>query len=186
MNINDILTIENQYSTDKWAGNRRTALEFASTFSRIPTFAQFGVANGESARWLIPLCDELHLYDSFEGLPRDWNEKFKQGHFKCEIPKFTESHVSIHVGWFNDTILKFNDKKFGLIHLDADLYESTKVILDNITTFPGQVLVFDEFYNIPQAEENEQKAFIEWISNNNIQYELLGKTSYSQVIVRIK
>jgi hypothetical protein len=186
MIINNAKIIENRYE-DFYIGNRRTSIESAIEISNGGIFAQFGVYKGESANWILQndKCEELHLYDSFEGLPEDWNNKFKKGHFKCEIPFFDDKRVSLYPGLFEDNIEKFNKIKFDIIHIDCDLYSSTKTVLDNIIFFKNQILLFDEMYNIPNSENHELKAFIEWTTINNINYEIIGRTKYSQVIIKI-
>lgn len=191
INLDKIKTIPNKYTKEYGnksyhKGNRRSSLEFATSLSPNKIFAEFGVFKGESANWLLNSnCEELHLFDSFEGLPSDWNNKFKKGHFKCDIPYFSDDRVRLVKGYFEDNIDKFNNIEFGLIHIDCDLYESTKTILNNIKTFKNQILVFDEFYNIDNSENHEFKAFFEFVFEFNIKYEILGKTEYSQVVIKI-
>jgi hypothetical protein len=186
-----ITTIPNRYNkkygkNSYSKGNRRTALEFAIPFSENNIFCEFGVFKGESANWLLDSkCEKLYLFDSFEGLPKDWNEKFKKGHFKCDVPTFNDPRVVLIKGYFEDNINKFNEIQFGLVHIDCDLYDSTKTILNNIKIFKNQIIVFDEFYNINNSENHEYKAFLEFINERNVKYEILGKTEYSQVIIRI-
>jgi hypothetical protein len=187
MNLDSVKIIENRYK-DFYKGNRRTSLEEAIEITKGGIFAQFGVYKGESSNWMLESnkCKELHLYDSFDGLPEDWNEKFKKGHFKCEIPNFDDNRVVVYPGLFENTFEKFNKIKFDLIHIDCDLYSATKTILDNIIFFTDQIFVFDEMYNINNSENHEMKAFKEWVNTNNINYDVICKTRYSQVIIKIK
>lgn len=184
--LENVRIIENKYD-DFYTGNRKTSLEKAIELTEGGVFAQFGVYRGESARWILEShkCEELHLYDSFEGLPEDWNNKFKKGHFKCEIPNFEDNRVSMYPGLFENNIKSFNKIKFDLVHIDCDLYSATKTVLDNIIFFKNQIFVFDEMYNIPNSENHEMKAFNEWIIKNDIKYDIIGRTKYSQVIIKI-
>jgi hypothetical protein len=186
IDLKNVKIIDNKYE-DFYTGNRRTSLEYGMSFSKGGIFAQFGVYKGESAKWILESnkCEELYLYDSFEGLPEDWNNKFKKGHFKCDIPNFEDNRVIIYEGLFNETIDKFNNIKFDLVHIDCDLYSATKTVLDNLIYFKNQIIVFDELYNIQGSQNHEMKAFVEWVNKNNIKYEILGKTNYSQVIIKI-
>lgn len=183
--IKNISTIPNRYE-NFYTGNRRTSLEFAMELTKNGVFAQFGVYKGESAKWLLTdKCQELYLYDSFEGLPENWNRRFKKGHFKCEMPFFDDPRVKIVKGFFEETVDRFNKIQFGIINIDCDLYSSTMTVLNNIEIFNGQILVFDEMYRIQSSQENEMKAFLDWSKYKNIDYNVLGKTGYSQVIIEL-
>jgi hypothetical protein len=185
MDFKSIPTIQNNYS-DFYSGNRRSSLEYALHYAPNGEFSQFGVYKGESALWMLTdKCEKLYLYDSFEGLPEDWNSQFTKGHFKCEVPVFGDNRVKIIKGYFEDVIDEFNSIKFGLVHIDCDLYSSTKVVLNNLKTFKGQIIVFDEIYNIAGSDIHELKAFSEWVTEKNIKFESLAKTNYSQLVIRI-
>ena len=71
--------------------------------------------------------------------------------------------------------------------MDADLYSSTKCIFDNLKDYIDNdcVIVFDELINYPgfDGDNGELKAFYEFITKNNVNYEWLGKNnSYSNSI----
>jgi len=61
------------------------------------------------------------------------------------------------------------------IHIDCDLYSSTKFILNTVKEYinPGCVIVFDELVNYPgfDGDTGELKAFYEFITENNVKYE---------------
>lgn len=170
---------------DFWQASRKLALQIAKEVAPNKNFAQFGVYEGESAEWLIDGCETLHLFDSFEGLPTDWNGKFQKGHFACDVPHFDDDRVTIVKGLFKDTVMDYYFDRFGLVHMDADLYDSTQDVLYNMSVFKGQVFVFDEIYNIPDAENNEYKAFKEWVEYFDIKWEGIARTPYAQVVIRI-
>ena len=182
--LSDVDILKNRYA-EFTSGHRRTCLEYAMTLASNKIFAEFGVYKGGSAKILLNGCEKLYLYDSFEGLPCDWNEQFKKGHFKCDIPSFNDPRVIISQGLFEDVIDKFNNIEFGLVNIDCDLYESTKTVLYNLKTFYGQIIVFDEFFNIDKSLENEYKAFKEWVEEKKVNYDILARTEYSQAIVKI-
>ena len=62
--------------------------------------------------------------------------------------------------------------------MDADLYSSTKCILDNLKDYIDDecIIVFDELVNYPgfDGDKGELKAFYEFITDNNVNYELIG------------
>ena len=71
---------------------------------------EFGVAEGASTRQLAAMTPRpIHGFDSFEGLPEDWaGTEEKRGKFSTggRLPQVPSS-VSLHPGWFEDTIPKF-------------------------------------------------------------------------------
>ena len=127
-------------------------------------WAEFGVMSGGTARvWhrKLPEDGKLYLYDSFIGLPEQWNDA-KAGHFTCngKVPAFNDPRIVIKKGWFKDTLPL--DDLLGFVHIDCDLYSSTKDALAGINVAKGTVILFDEFWGIPGWEENEYKALMEW------------------------
>jgi len=70
------------------------------------------------------------------------------------------------------------NKKVSFVHIDCDLYSSTKHVLNNLINFLDNecIIVFDELVNYPgfDGETGELKAFYEFIIENNIRYEWIG------------
>ena len=143
-------------------------------------WAEFGVRSGKSARALLELLPpgrgQIHLFDSFEGLPEEWDRGegvgvSQAGHFACEVPEFSDSRAHVHKGWFDDTLQPFKDKNqyliFDLMHVDCDLYSSTKTVLDvfRTATTAGTVLIFDDIAGYPNWREGQWKAWQEWIGD---------------------
>lgn len=134
---------------------------------------------------------EMHFYafDSFEGLPPVRNavdlevEQFRGGQYACGKDAFTSNLVCagvdlsrVHlVEGFYDTSLNDAMKKniplraAAIIHVDVDLYESTRQLLDFVTDYvqDGTVIVFDDWFCFKgHPERGEQKAFREWLGRN--------------------
>lgn len=91
------------------------------------------------------------------------------------------SNVKLIKGWFNETLLPFiqsQNKKVSFLHLDADLYSSTKYILDVLKPYLDTdcIVVFDELVNYPgfDGETGELRAFYEFIQENHVDYEWIG------------
>jgi hypothetical protein len=64
------------------------------------------------------------------------------------------SNVTLIKGWFDQTLPPFLEKHpapVSFLHVDCDLYSSTKTIFDSLRTRfrPGTVIVFDEYFNYP-------------------------------------
>ncbi len=154
---------------------------------------EFGVAAGKSVNFIARLLPSVTVYgfDSFEGLPEDWRDGLPKGHFKVRgLPK-VESNVMLIPGWFDETLPDFlaeHPQHIAFLHVDCDLYTSTKTIFDALEKRirPGTVILFDEFFNYPGWKEGEYKAFIEFVERTRIPFEYIGYNRYgTQVAIRI-
>lgn len=143
-------------------------------------WAEFGVYKGTTLKYFASKAPKnimIYGFDSFEGLPEDWDKFHKKGYFKTKMPKLNLPNVTLVKGWFNESLPKFLSEhqlgQVGFIHMDVDLHYSTKTVLDLLTPHisSGTVIVFDEFYNHPRFEEHEFKALNEWAKENEISYE---------------
>jgi len=175
--------------------DRLDLLSFA--YSRAPEAGlvlEFGVEKGASLRHLAGLTSrQVHGFDSFEGLPADWNgTQSAQGTFSLQgrLPKVPANAV-LHVGWFDATLPDFlarDASPCALIHVDCDIYASTVSIFANLAPRirPGTVIVFDEYFNYPGWRQHEYKAFQEFIAASGLQYRYLGfSAEKGHVAVRI-
>lgn len=158
---------------------------------------EFGVFTGGTFRQLrnsLPLEYELHGFDSFEGLPEDWegtSEKKGDMSTNGNIPDIP--NVTYYKGWFTETLPQYKAvaAPIALLHIDCDLYSSTVEVLYGLKEYilSGTVIVFDEwYYNHNDIEENrqhEQKAFLEWVDEFNVKYELLDLIEDERRIVVI-
>ena len=163
-------------------------------------WAEFGTAKGVSLKImydLIPDDAHLHLFDSFEGLPEDWLDAngvifLPKGKFKTTPPEwiFKKPRIVVHKGMFNDTIPTFakeQQKPLSFIHIDCDLYSSTKTIFDNINKLivKGTIICFDEFFSYRGWEVHEFKAFHEYIDKYSRKYKYLGRTQSEKAWLKI-
>jgi hypothetical protein len=132
--------------------------------------AEFGVWKGETLRLLAHEAGPSRKvvgFDSFEGLPEDWGQLLPKGHFRTAVPDFaSEPTVSLEVGRIEDTLPRFLDREaraFALVHIDCDIYATTRFILERILPrMPrGAVLVFDEYYGYPSYADHEHRAWRE-------------------------
>lgn len=144
------------------------------------TGLEFGVGKGNSLR---RICSEMFTYgfDSWDGLPEDWRPGFPKGMFACEPPQLVHTHLV--KGLFSDTVPLFELDDLGhitLVHLDADLYSSTKAILDNLdhtkVFTPGTFVVFDEWHGFPGAgpDDHEQRAWREFADRTGLKWSVVG------------
>jgi hypothetical protein len=121
----------------------------------------------------------VHGFDSFEGIPEAWNDE-PRGSYSAEgmLPE-VPSNVVLHKGWFDDVLPPFVSKHtepVKLLHIDCDLYSSTKTIFSHLhkQIVPGTVIVFDEFIGYKSWQQDEFKAFTEASSAYSWEYELLA------------
>ena len=153
---------------------------------------EFGVFNGKSIRQIAALThNTVHGFDSFEGIPEDWNHE-TSGSYSTEgiIPEVPDN-VILHAGWFENSIPKFIQQESGPIrfmNIDCDLYSSTKTVLDGLAkqVVPGTVMVFDEYIGNISWREDEHKAFTEAAQTYGWKYEILSFSFVTkQVTIRI-
>ncbi|NQU99080.1 class I SAM-dependent methyltransferase [Candidatus Woesearchaeota archaeon] len=99
---------------------------------------------------------KLHVFDSFQGLPDtsfEDGEILKNG-LACtnkesvikNFEKFKVKKPVIHDGWFNETLNNL-PKKICFVHLDANVYSSTKFALEKV--YPklskGGIILIDDY-----------------------------------------
>jgi hypothetical protein len=122
-------------------------------------YLEFGVFEGAATRWwakrLLHPHTRLIGFDTFEGLPETWNEAYKKGHFSVggNLPVVNDSRVSFEKGLFSETLPKLDIPEHDVLvlNMDADLYSSTKYVLDSLRDriTVGTYLYFDEFSDRP-------------------------------------
>ena len=139
----------------------RRALEFVTIGGVVGEVLEFGVLGGWSARIFAETMrdlfnlNQLHLFDSFEGLPEYasevdrnsfeiggrniWTDKmrfpqeflvqFGQPHYWHIRDRLSEviraERIVIHKGYYADSLKANLGIKAALVHLDCDLYQST-------------------------------------------------------------
>lgn len=154
---------------------------------------EFGVATGRTLNHFARLLPQKTVYgfDGFDGLPEDWTSRMQKGFFaRNELPK-VRKNCELVVGWFNETLPKFvkdHQDHIALLHVDSDLYSSAVTVLNTLNRqlVEGTVIVFDEYMNYPGWQLDEFKAWQEFVSKNNIEYEYIGRVSkHQKVAVRI-
>jgi O-methyltransferase len=148
-------------------------------------FVEFGVYKGGSAWRLARVASEqgreLHLYDTFEGIPfRAEVDSHQVGDFAdtsyeavCEaIPD-----AKVHRGVFPETLVKMPPIAF--VHVDADQYQSIKAALDVLGPLmvPGGAMIFDDVPCLPGAT----LALQEWLQERRMAYEM---TAANKALVR--
>ncbi|MGY8962977.1 MAG: TylF/MycF/NovP-related O-methyltransferase [Rhodospirillales bacterium] len=138
----------------------------------------------------------LHLFDSFEGLPETTEEADlkspmvasgawapgrcfginpEQLRDSCAQYLSTD-RIHIYEGWFKDTIPVLSDStKLAFVHIDCDLYSSTRDVLDGLLNraliSEGALLYFDDWdCNASSLGLGERHAWSEAAETYGIKY----------------
>ena len=157
-------------------------------------FYEYGVWRASSFKYLIKVFKKGYGFDTFTGLPEDWNVGHgieKKGSYSSDgnVPKIKGGEFI--VGKFEDTLPFFFSKSrpiASVINFDADLYSSTicalnfsKSVMDKDT-----ILIFDEFIMHESWEQDEFKALNEFCSINHLSYEVVAISFFTkQVAVKL-
>lgn len=175
--------------------NKYELLTFAlSKVSLDGLFLEFGVYSGNTINHISkekPYC-KIYGFDSFEGLPESWRSGFEKGKFTKENLPEVNSNVTLIKGWFDQTLPSFvneHSEQIAFLHVDCDLYSSTKTVFNTLNNRikSGTVIVFDEYFNYPNWQNHEYKAFQEFIKDSGLEYEYIGYVyTLEQVAVIIK
>jgi O-methyltransferase len=179
--------------------------------------AEFGTMSGSTAQalaiaivaaearspWMTK--KQLHLFDSFEGLPEISSEVDAQSPHVlagvwapkgCKVLSMPElrrvverllpsSRVTIHKGWFADTIKALPDStRFSVIHFDGDLYSSMIDALvpcfERRFITEGAIICFDD-WNCNKSSDafGERRAWIELVEKYNIKFSHAGNYGWA-------
>lgn len=149
---------------------------------------EFGVRRGTSITVLAGVAgQEVHGFDSFEGLPEDWQNEsagvMTTGAVLPEVP----ANVRLHAGWFEDTLDPFLAAQAGpvrLVNIDSDIYASARFVLDRLKgrIQPGTVIVFDEFIGNRTWADDEFKAFAEYVAESGVRWRVLALAPFTKQV----
>lgn len=142
--------------------------------------AECGVYKGGSARLLATIFPnkKIFLFDSFEGMIENdiLDKGHKKGDFKDTSLEQVKSYLSdkpncaFFPGWIPSSASFLNEEKFCFVHLDLDLYQSTKASIEIFwpKIVSGGVMVFDdwEWENCPGVTQ----SITEYFDNQGIQH----------------
>jgi hypothetical protein len=160
--------------------------------SALGHYLEFGVYKGGSISFIakhVGASQTVHGFDSFRGLQEAWSGDSFSFDLDGHPPKVPDN-VVLHQGFFADTLpgwLEQNPGPAALIHIDCDLYEPTRCVLEYLEDriVPGTIIIFDEYFNYPNWQAHEFRAFSELVQRCHIQYEYLSYARF-QVAVKIK
>ena len=172
----DPIFVGETQSADYMMSIRKHLVESTRAITLKGHWCEFGVRAGRSLNWMIDEYPKqvIHAFDSWQGLPEEWNHGTgKVADMSCNPPTVPE-HIHLHKGWFKDTVPTWKENNKGpvaFLHMDADIYSSTKEVLTllNDRIVAGTVITFDEFCNfrlsgkMSKWEDQEFLALIEWM-----------------------
>jgi hypothetical protein len=143
-------------------------------------FLEFGVWQGSWLRQMAAVRPvTFHGFDSFEGLPEPWST-YDKGYFDLEgrLPDMPPN-VELVKGWFHETLPPFLERHgeaVSFVHVDCDLYSSTRTVLDLIGPrfVEGTQIVLDDFMLEPGWQREEHRAFFEFVERSGWGFEYTG------------
>lgn len=188
-------------AVETWSRMFNTVFDFIYASRLDGDVYEFGTYNGYTARHLALAMNangrspatRLHLFDTFTGFPeltstidrKSYEVQAGWDAGGCAAAPGAAQRVrqmlamllpperfTVNVGGFADTLTPMTaHRPAALIHVDCDLYESTKIVFDRMLDFgmvqDGTVLVFDDF-NCARAnpEFGERRAMHEAFDDN--------------------
>lgn len=163
---------------------RLDLIDIAISSAKLDGFVvEVGVFKGESLNYFAKKLPAQTIYgfDTFEGLPDIWRTGRPAGSYNSgDIDWLTfEKNCKLYKGLCADTLPGFKQEELGnakLIHIDCDLYQGAKDTLTilNDRIVRGTVILFDEYFNYPDWQLHEFKAFQEFISETGKKYDYLA------------
>jgi O-methyltransferase len=189
--------------------------QYVYGFDVVGDIAEFGTMTGKTAGLLahaVRVSDvqfeknlrlaglpvkNLHLFDSFKGLPSSessavdalsphvlskiWREGALIGLSAEQLAAhigviLDEERIFIHEGWFSETMPQLDtEARFALVHIDCDLYSSTVDVLDQLFSrgmlSEGAMVLFDD-WNCNKASNafGERRAWTESVEKYQVQF----------------
>jgi tetratricopeptide (TPR) repeat protein len=157
-------------------------------------FYEFGVWRASSFKYLIKTFKKGYGFDTFSGLPEDWDvgsHVEKKGTYTSDGNVPNVNGGDFIVGRFEDTLPVFFSERHliaSVMNFDADLYSSTicalnfsKSVMDKDT-----ILIFDQLIMNESWEQDEFKALNEFCSTNQCSYKVIAISFFTkQVAVKL-
>jgi len=138
------------------------------------SFAEFGVYQGRTSKFLHALAPErrLYLFDTFAGFPQEDAQAANDDRFKDtsqeSVGRFIGDlqNVIFRAGFFPETAAGLEDERFSLVMLDCDLYQSA---LAGLRFFYPRLIAGGYFflhdYNSSESERAIMRAASEFLED---------------------
>lgn len=149
---------------------------------------EFGVyVGGTINRMALYTNRTIFGFDSFEGLPENWEGRidpngstYPKGLFNLggNLPRVA-GNVKLIKGWYKDVLPTFitsHNEPITFIHIDCDIYSSTVNVLEALHQNIAKdcIIAFDELVGYNGFEGHEWKAWWEFVDKYNIEFEWIG------------
>ncbi len=127
-------------------------------------FAEIGVYKGGSALRLAEFGRELHLFDTFTGIPAaepgDTHRVGDFGDTDADQVVAILPDAFFHIGVFPDT-LPPDLGGFAFVHVDCDQYASVRDCIRELgpRMVPGGIMLFDDYACLDSATRAVDEAF---------------------------
>jgi O-methyltransferase len=148
-------------------------LDLCNSFRQVPgDYVECGVWRGGMSAAIAEVLGEqrqLHLFDSFEGLPpaREidgkaalaWQQNTTSPDYfdnctaderfvKEAMTLARHENYCLYKGWFDKTLPGSIQRPIGILRLDGDWYDSTMACLDNLypKVVAGGLIILDDYY----------------------------------------
>ena len=168
-------------------------------------FVECGVYAGAQCAAMAYACEiygdnsrMVHLFDSFEGVPKAGPEDGKVGKIIEGGSKFTidqckfhmtntfgidERQLEYHEGWFKDTVFDAGIDKIAILRLDGDLYSSTLDCLEGLygSLVHGGFLIIDDY-----MLDGCKQAVHEFRDKHKLDWKILPIPAYHHTPVYIR
>ncbi|HUY00113.1 MAG TPA: class I SAM-dependent methyltransferase [Candidatus Deferrimicrobium sp.] len=143
-------------------------------------FLEFGVWKGFSLNYLSDCRPDKIFYgfDSFYGLPEKWGSNYPKGFGYLENIPLVNDNVRLVVGLFQDTLDQFlreHKEPVSFLHLDADLFSSTKYVLNKLADEgrikEGTIIEFDELFyqnDFNSVLNDEHRVYLDFIKKYDV------------------
>jgi hypothetical protein len=154
-------------------------------------YLDFGTLTGNVIKVMSSLLPNNIIYgfDSYKGYPEEFGVQSK-GAWGIPIPTNFPSNTKLVVGLFQDTLydfLKEKQQKINIIHIDCDLYDSTKCVLDECYSYMqiGTVVQFNGLFNRNVIGDtlywfnDELTAWNDFVKEKNIDWSWIGSQGFS-------
>jgi len=142
--------------------------------------AEVGVYQGGSSKIICEIKGDkkLHLFDTFQGLPditekdncfgkKLWTKNLCNDTSLELVKNYLSKYKNVYFyqGEFPSTSAPVKDSKFSFVHLDVDLYKSTKDCLEFFypRLVPGGIILTHDYHS-----EGVHSAFTEFFSEKNV------------------
>lgn len=147
---------------------------------------EFGVATGRTINYIATKAPGVvYGFDSFDGLPEDWTPSLPKGAFEQERLPDVAENVHLCVGLFQDTLEEFlamHGDDVAFVHLDADIYSSTKYVLFTLARHgrirQGTIIQLDDVFYLEPGQAlwytDEFRALFEFVRRFGVEFEWLG------------